>query len=256
MRDARAQTRQPLHVNAQWLRVVLVRPSHPGNIGGSARAMKTMGLSELCLVKPKRFPDHEASARAAGAEDVLDACVVCDSLAQAVADCRLVIGTTARRRAIEWPALAPSQAAERLVSQRHTGAAALVFGPERNGLTNRELAMCHYTVCIPTQSAYSSLNLACAVQIMAYEVARIMASAMPSELVGAKAQPATQADLERLYAHLETTLEALDFVKTSPPTKLMQKLIRLFNRARPTDEEVRILRGILTAVERRTRNNT
>jgi len=218
--------------------------------------MKTMGLGQLYLVEPKRFPDIEANQRAAGAEDVLSACVVCGSLAEAVADCGLVIGTTARRRAIQWPALAPAQAAAQLVGQRQTGSAALVFGPERSGLSNRELALCHFTVCIPTQSEYSSLNLACAVQIMAYEIARATAPAAPSEFAGEAPRLATRADLDRFYAHLETTLGALDFLKTSPPTKLMHKLMRLFNRARPTDEEVRILRGILTAVLQRIRNNT
>jgi len=215
--------------------------------------MKTMGLSELYLVDPKRFPDIEADRRAAGAEDVLDASVVCGSFAEAVADCRLVIGTTARRRAIEWPALAPSQAAAQLVVESKSGAAALVFGPERSGLSNRELALCHFTVCIPTQSEYSSLNLACAVQIMGYEIAR----ATRPQTAGDSAPPlASRADLERFYAHLEMTLNRLDFIKTSAPTKLMHKLMRLFNRARPTDEEVRILRGILTAIEQRARDNT
>ncbi len=245
----------PMTIDA--LRMVLVRPTHPGNIGGVARAMKTMNLERLYLVDPKRFPDEEAHRRAAGADDVLTDCRITASLADAVADCRLVIGTTARRRTLSWPSLTPEDAAARLVAE--AGAVALVFGPEHSGLSNQDLALCQYTVSIPTNAAYSSLNLACAVQIMAYEIAgAARRPASGPEHVATEAM-ARSADLERLYAHLEATLERLEFLKTSPPTKLMRKLIRLFNRAQPTDEEVRILRGILSAVEQRVdapRDNT
>ncbi len=237
------------------LRIVLVNPTHPGNIGGTARAMKNMGLTNLHLVAPGRFPDPEADARAAGAEDVLRAARVHDRLDQALAGCSVVIGTSARARTISWPSLDPKACAERLVGQ--PGPSALLFGRERTGLTNAELDRCHYVVSIPTHPDFSSLNLAGAVHIMAYEVLlafRAVSIAKPGRL---KRQPlASHEDLQRLYRHLEQVLIQIAFLDPANPRKLMRRLIRLFNRAELDQNELNILRGILTAVQQRLTNNT
>ena len=234
-------------MNSSATKFVLVEPSHPGNIGGVARAMKTMGLSRLHLVAPRSFPDPEATQRAAGADDLLDNAVRHDSLSEAIADCALVIGTTARERSIEWPLLTPAQAARRLCRDGREGPVALVFGRERNGLTNSEVDLCHAMVRIPTDGAYSSLNLASAAQILAYE---LRLAAAGSESAPETAAAANSDAMGLFYQHLEQTLHDLDFVKTQhPPVKLMRKLMRLFNRARPSDEELNILRGILAAAQ-------
>ncbi len=235
------------------IRVVLMHPTHPGNIGAAARAMRNMGLRRLVLVAPSGFPHPEARARAAGADDVLDGAVVCGSLEQAVAGCQLVVGTSARTRSIAWPSLDPRSAAARLVGEALQGEVALVFGAERTGLTNEQLDRCHYTVYIPADPEFSSLNLACAVQVMAYEVwcaaAQSAASAPQNVGTDAGAQAASSADLERFYVHLEEVLVAIRFLDPANPRKLMRRLIRLFNRSRPDNNELNILRGILTAVQ-------
>lgn len=241
-------------MNTAATRFVLVETSHPGNIGGVARAMKTMGLARLHLVAPRSFPDPEATQRAAGADDILVEAVCHDTLSDAVADCALVIGTTARERSIEWPLLTPAQAARRLTREGHDGPTAIVFGRERNGLTNNEMELCHAMVRIPTEGDYSSLNLASAAQILAYEI-RLAVGRVGSS---PRAAPAANSDAMSLfYQHLEETLHDLDFVKTKhPPVKLMRKLVRLFNRARPSDEELNILRGILAAAQAAVRQKS
>lgn len=228
------------------IRFVLIGTSHPGNIGATARAMKCMQLSNLVLVAPKYFPHADASSRAAGAEDVLDAAAVYPDLDQAVRDCVFVVGTTARARTIDWPLAQPRAAARRVIEESAKGPVAVLFGRERTGLTNREVDRCHLLVRIPTAAGFSSLNLASAAQIMAYEL--FLAAGLPAGAAPDADDHADLASMNGFYRHLEQTLFDLDFVKTkNPPTKLMRKLKRLFNRARPSAEEVNILRGILTA---------
>lgn len=233
----------------QAIRFVLVEPSHAGNIGAAARALKNMGLRELVLVQPTPFMTDEAYARAAGADDVLANAQVHATLDDALADCQLVIGTSARDRRIEWPALSPREAAARLLAEATPARpVALVFGRERTGLTNAELDRCQAYVTIPTDPSFASLNLAAAVQIMAYELA-VARNAHPrqrSEWV-----PASQLEIRRLYEHLYTVLVELEFLDPTNPRKLMRRLMRMFNRAELEQNEVNILRGILTAVQRR-----
>jgi TrmH family RNA methyltransferase len=236
------------------IRIVLVHPTHPGNIGGAARAMKNMGLTNLHLVAPIRFPDTEASARAAGAEDVLVAAHVHPDLDHALEGCSLVIGTSARKRSIPWPSLDPKAGAEKLV--KHAAPAALLFGRERMGLTNAELDRCHYVMSIPTNPVFPSLNLAGAVQIMAYEIF-LAAQSAQGQAVSLEREPlASHEDLQRLYHHLEEVLVQIAFLDPANPRKLMRRLMRLINRAELDQNELNILRGILTAMQQRLSNNT
>ena len=220
--------------------------SHPGNIGAAARAMKTMGLERLDLVNPASFPDEQATSRAAGADDLLRNAILHDQLEQAVADCQFVIGTTARQRTIDWPVLAPRDAAYEIVNHAQTGQVAVVFGQERSGLTNQHIEYCNALIRIPTVGDYQSLNLAAAVQIIAYELR--LQLVVPA-VFGDSNHLAKQAELQRLYDHLQQTLYDLDFVKSSSSVKLMRQLKSLFNRAQPSHDEVQILRGILSAVQ-------
>ncbi|OGI42246.1 MAG: tRNA (cytosine(32)/uridine(32)-2'-O)-methyltransferase TrmJ [Candidatus Muproteobacteria bacterium RBG_16_64_11] len=240
------------------IRIVLVAPTHAGNIGGAARAMRNMALHRLHLVSPADFSIAEASARAAGADDVLNRLHVDANLTEALADCRYVIGTSARSRRLAWPQYDPATAARQLVAEAGQGAVALVFGAERTGLTNAELERCHGLVTIPTDPGFSSLNLACAVQIMAYELFLAQGRGAHSEPFDtAVSEPlADSAEVERFYRHLEQVLIEIDFLDPQHPRKLMRRLIRLFSRVRLEVNEVHILRGILTAIQdRRNRPN-
>ncbi len=238
------------------IRIVLCRPTHPGNIGAVARAMKTMGLVRLALVGPKRFPAPEAAALAADAGDVLDRAVVLPSLAEAVRDCRLVVGCSARPRRIGWPTLTPAEGAHRLIESAVTGTVALVFGQERTGLTNEELDRCHAVVTIPANPEYPSLNLASAVQILAYELRQRAFAGEPNAGEGEPAgKPVTQDQLDLLYQHLEEVLVEIRFLDPANPRLLMRRLKRLFNRAGLDQNELNILRGILTEVQRSRRNS-
>ncbi len=233
------------------IRVVLSRPTHPGNIGAVARAMKTMRLRHLWLVAPRRFPAPEANALAAGAEDVLEQATVCQTLAEAVRDCHLVVGASVRARRIGWPALTPAEAARRLIDATATGSVALVFGQERTGLTNDELDLCHAVVAIPADPDYSSLNLAAAVQILAYELLLAgIENRHKADADEAGSPVATQDEMLHFYRHLEQVLVEIDFLDPSNPRFLMRRLKRLFSRAGPDKNEINILRGILTAVQR------
>ncbi len=231
------------------IRIILVNTSHPGNIGSAARAMKTMGLSELVLVSPADFPHPKAQEMASGAGDILASATVVDTLAEAIADCTLVVGTSARSRTIPWPLLSPRQMAEKLHSESPAGGTmALVFGREQSGLNNEELQQCHFHVQIPANPAYSSLNLASAVQVLAYEL-RV---ASLQEDVGADAwdyRLATVDEMEKFFTHLQSVLVAIEFLKLSAPRKLMTRMRRLFLRARPDAMEMNMLRGMLTAIE-------
>lgn len=230
------------------IRVVLMETTHPGNIGGAARAMKTMGLTDLRLVNPARFPDDEALARASGADDVLAAARVVDSLQAAVAGCVRVIGTSARLRRLAWPELDPRACGETLVAGAAAGPVALVFGRERTGLTNAELDRCTDVVTIPANPGYSSLNLAAAVQVLSYEIRMAALGEHVREVATAESPPATHEELERLYSHLEAALDARDFLARHNPAHLMRRFRRLFGRAHLDRNEVQILRGMLTAL--------
>jgi len=235
------------------IRIVLVAPSHPGNIGAAARAMKNMGLSALVLVNPRQFPHPEASARASGADDVLQAACIVPSLAAALAGCGYVTATTARDRDQYFRVLDVRAAAARLVAESSRAPAAVVFGAERSGLSNEELEMAHALIRIPASPQYASLNLAMAVQVVAYELHRARAAAPPLALPLAAPLASTQ-EMERLFAHFAEVLEGIDFRdRTESGTHLMTRIRRLLQRAELDQNEVNILRGILTAVQNRRR---
>lgn len=234
------------------IRVVLVDPNHPGNIGAVARAMKNMGLSELHLVRPKSFPHAEATARASGADDVLDAARVHEHFADAIAECGLVVGTSSRQRYLSLELVEPRECAQHVARSAQTGNVALVFGSEKYGLTNEELARCNLMVTIPTAPGYASLNLGMAVQLIAYEVWLAMRPGAP--LPPPQDVPSATADeMTRLYEHFERVLEEIDFRDRTGGGNLMARIRRLFNRARLDQNEMNILRGILTAVQARRR---
>jgi tRNA (cytidine32/uridine32-2'-O)-methyltransferase len=237
------------------VRVVLVGTQHPGNIGSAARAMKTMGLRHLVLVAPERFPHAEAEALAAGADDVLAGAVVHDDLAAAIGDCQLVLGCTARSRRIALDEYLPRDAADRILAAAQGGAdVALVFGRERTGLTNEELQLCHAAVHIPANPDYSSLNLAAAVQVLAYELRMTALAGVSLDLRDARREPpASHAQMESFFAQLAETLDAIDFHKGRTPDAAMHKLRRLFLRAALDEREVRILRGVLADAQRMAR---
>ena len=237
------------------VRMVLVGTQHPGNIGSAARALKTMGLSRLVLVAPERFPHAEADALAAGAGDVLASARVLADPAGAVADCRLVLGCTARDRRIALPMLSPREAAAQVAQvARGGGEVALLFGRERTGLDNAELQLCHAAVHIPANPDYGSLNLAAAVQVLAYEVRLALLAAGPAGDAGeAHEPPATHAQLEGLFAQLAETLDAIDFHKGRAPESALRKLRRLFLRANLNEREVRLVRGVLADAQRMAR---
>lgn len=236
-------------------RVVLVQTSHPGNIGASARAMKNMGLSELALVQPNGFPSEEANRRASGAEDLLANARVVDTLAEALADCRVVIGTSARSRSVSWPVLTPREAAAMLHGVTG-GGGAVVFGRESSGLSNAELDLCTHLVHIPTAPDFSSLNVAMAVQVVCYEWFVADAATVAGAAAGAGADPesaevASSAELEGFFGHLAQALDDIGFTDERRSDKLMRRLRRLFHRAAPDSDEIHILRGILSAAQGR-----
>lgn len=236
------------------IRIVLVHTSHPGNIGATARAMKTMGLTQLVLVNPQSFPDPKAIEMSSHADDILDSAKVVSSLKEALAGCTLAIGTSARSRNIALRPLMPSACAEKLLDTLHTAASsevALVFGREHAGLTNEELLHCHYHVTIPANPEYSSLNLAASVQVLCYEIRT--AFLRDRSILSQNNHQDSLAnidDVEQFYEHLEKVLIQLDFLKKENPA-LMPKIRRLFNRIHLEKNEVHILRGILTAVQKR-----
>ncbi|MFO6299706.1 tRNA (cytosine(32)/uridine(32)-2'-O)-methyltransferase TrmJ [Rahnella selenatireducens] len=239
------------------IRIVLVETSHTGNMGSTARAMKTMGLSSLYLVNPLVKPDSQAISLSAGASDVIGNATIVDTLDEALSGCSLVIGTSARSRTLPWPMLEPRECGEYSAKAAQTAPVALVFGRERVGLTNEELQKCNYHVCIPANPEYSSLNLAMAVQIIAYEVRvahlALLEAAKPKVEYEESPYPLVD-DLERFYQHLEQTLLETGFIRQAHPGQVMSKLRRLFTRARPESQELNILRGILTSIEK-THNN-
>ncbi len=230
------------------IRIVLVGTTHPGNIGAVARAMKNMGLSELALVRPRHFPHEEATARASGADDLLENATVHETLAEAVEGCVYVTGTSARSRALAWPTLEPKGGAKTLLQEAERGPVAAVFGPEKTGLCNEDMDRCDSLLTIPTDPEFSSLNLAMAVQVLTYEIRSATAEALPP--FETEADPATADEMEYFYEHLETVLRDVRFLDPDNPRHLMRRLRRLFIRARPDKNELNILRGILTAIDR------
>ena len=244
------------------VRIVLAEPTHPGNIGAVARSMKTMGLGRLVMVNPKKFPHDEASKRAAGAESVLDDARVVSDIHQALEGCTLVLGTSVRDREVSWPTFDPRISADKAIQHIQTNYAeditteetgsqpqvAVLFGRESSGLTNQEMDLCHSQIRIPANDEYSSLNLASAVQIIAYEL-RMKALTrgrdeplQKSELTALqdRQQLATVEQQQGYINHLQETLELVDFIKTKPPTMLMRKLTRLYNKSSLTVEEIQI----------------
>lgn len=240
------------------VRVVLIETTQPGNIGSSARAMKTMGLDRLHLVAPRLFPHDEATALAAGATDVLDRAVLHGALDPAIADCQLLVGASARRRGVALPELSPREAAAALVDAARGGVeVGLLFGTERTGLSNEELQRCHACVRIPANPAYSSLNLSQAVQVLSYEL-RIAALDSgevvdPDPEAGPRERPATSAEMEGFFRHLDEALHAIDFHKGKDGTTITRRLRRLFLRAQMSEREVAILHGVLADTERMAR---
>ncbi|MFT3904752.1 MAG: RNA methyltransferase [Steroidobacteraceae bacterium] len=236
-------------MDAVPIRIVLVETSHPGNIGAAARAMKNMDLDELVLVRPKQFPHPEATARASGADDVLAQARCVQSVAEAVAGCGLVLATTARERDQYYRVLDVRAAARRAVEAATAAPVAILFGAERTGLTNEELASAHALLRIPTSSVYASLNLGMAVQLVAYEILR--ERVRPADDVTVRAVPlAPPAEMERLYEHLQRVLDVVEFRdKTQSGTHLIGRFRRFLQRAELDVNEVQILRGMLKAME-------
>ena len=230
------------------IRVVLVEPSHPGNIGGAARAMKTMGLSNLAVVNPARFPDPQAEWRAAGAQDVLEAVEVFTSVEAAIADCNWVIGTSTRSRRIPWPVKTVEDAAADLLALPAESRAAVLFGRETSGLSNQELMLCHCHLQIPANPHYPSLNLAMAVQVVGYELFK-QAAGRSAPFAAWDQPPATAAQLERFIRHLESVLINSGFLDPANPGQTMTRLRRLFTRVAMDDKEVQMLRGVLKELD-------
>ena len=232
----------------------MVETSHPGNIGAAARAMKNMSLESLYLVTPRRFPDEEATARASRADDILESAVVCDTLQQALEGCTMVFGASARSlRSLPWPLLDARATAELVVQQEADTEVALVFGREHSGLTNEELGLCNYLLHIPTNPDFSSLNVAAAIQVVAYELMMARSGEWQAPESNKEDEAASMDEVEGLIGHLEQTMIAVGFLDPDNPRQLMRRMRRLFNRARVEKTEVNILRGVLSAVEKSKR---
>ncbi|MCO7226875.1 RNA methyltransferase [Pleionea sp. CnH1-48] len=234
---------------------VMSHPTHPGNIGAAARAMKNMGLSQLSLINPKQFPCAEATQRASGAQDILANAGVYDSLDQAIAGSRLVVGTSARSRTLPWPMLEPRELAEKIAQEPSTHPVAILFGTENSGLTNSELQLCHYHVAIPANPNYSSLNIASAMQLIAYEL-RMAALKFEHLETASEAEvdpgelPATAEQMDQMIKHFEQVLESTGYLDPVKPKMLELRLRRLFGKAQVTDSEFRMLRGILASIKK------
>lgn len=241
------------------IRIVLVNTTHPGNIGGVARAMKNMGLSDLCLVEPKLFPHEDAVARASRADDLLDNALVVETLDEALADCQLVVGTSARSRTIPWPLVNPRELSAIVAPLPADTKVAILFGREDRGLTNDELQRCHHHVHIPVNEDFSSLNIAAAVQVITYELRMAI---VEGQSVADKPQWGTEWDveladnreLELMFEHLQQTLVDVEFLDPEKPRNLMPRLRRLLLRAVPDKVEVNVLRGMLTAIQKKQRD--
>lgn len=232
------------------IKIILVNPSHPGNIGAVARAMKTMELEHLYLVTPKHFPHVDATARAAGADDILENAIVTASLVDALKNSNLIFGTSNRDRALSLPKVTPRQAAQIITRDSQTHMVAIVFGRENNGLSNNELEQCNYHLYIPANPLFNSLNIASAVQLIAYEI-KILQDAAPANIIINKntQELATAEEMQLFYQHLQQVLTAIKFLDLKNPRKILSRLKLLFNRAQVQKNEVNILRGILAAIQ-------
>lgn len=232
-------------------RIILVQPTHPGNIGAAARAMKNMGLSQLTLVQPKQFPHAEASVRASGADDVLAHARVVNTLEEAMQGCQLVFATSARSRRLEWPSCTPRESAQLIAALPANAQAAIVFGRESSGLTNEELALCHMQIHIPTVAHFSSLNLSAAVQLIAYEMYLFSLNGQNNIQNELSTDLASADDLQCFFKHLQQTMIDVNFLDVRQPKKLMHRLRRLFQRAQLSKTEIHILRGFLSAINKK-----
>ncbi len=232
------------------IKIVMVETTHPGNIGAAARALKNMELSQLVLVNPKCPIGERAYSRGSGANNILDDRVVVDTLPEAVSDCQLVVGTSARLRSLAWPELTPETLAQKVSDLADDEKVAIVFGREHAGLTNEELKHCNYTVTIPTNPDFSSLNVASAIQVVSYEIYKNMLEADDSESTNTSEPVADSAELEGYFSHLEQVLISTEFLNKDNPRQMMKRLRRLYQRAEPSKNEVNILRGILSSVEK------
>jgi TrmH family RNA methyltransferase len=236
------------------LSIVLVGTTHPGNIGAVARAMKTMSQKNLRLVNPLHFPSAEASARAAGADDILAKCKQFSTLEEAIKDCDLVIGTSARIRGIPWPMILPRECAKKIFEETNSSVA-IVFGRESSGLSNNELQLCNMVLKIPTNSEFNSLNLAAAVQIICYEIYLVASDINADEYKKDNLAFISQEKMEKFYTHLEECFIQVGFHDISNPKKLMHRIRRLFNRTQLYESEWKILRGFISKIQEKTKNN-
>lgn len=234
------------------VRIVLIGTKHPGNIGAAARAMKTMGLEQLYLVNPKEFPSGKAVAMASNADDILAKAIVVNHLKEAIVGCGLIIGTSARERKLPWSLLEPRACAELIIKHSASQPVAVLFGREDTGLLNEELELCHYHLTIPSNPEYSSLNLAAAVQILAYEL-RLTSFMQPSSIEHTADEEFALASaeyIEQFYQHLEAVLFDLEFLDAANAPRIMRRLRRLFSRVKLERKELNILRGILAAIKK------
>ena len=243
--DTRSETQVAARLS--HIRFVLINTTHPGTIGASARAMKVMGLSGLHLVSPKIFPSADATAMASGADDLLQRAVIHDTLESALEGCGLVLGTSARLRSLPMPQMGLRAAAAGVLAEPAGQDVAILFGQERAGLTNDEIQRCHQLVHVETNPEFGSLNLAQAVQLMAYELRMAVIGGAGAVLPPADWEPVDAAQMEMFYVHLEQTLLDIGFMNPEQPKRLMARMRRLFNRARPDQNEINILRGVLSA---------
>ena len=233
------------------VRIVLVKPSHPGNIGAVARAMGNMGFSDLALVRPVSYLVEEAKVRTAGNEHILASAGCFETLTEAIAKCHLVVGTSARLRTVDWPSLPPKESMQRVAdSLRQGGNAAIVFGPERTGLSNQDIDRCDLLVRIPVDDQAPSINLAGAVIVILYEL-RLALQAGEFQSVSSEERMATQEQIEGMFMHLNKVLEDIGFITGGPREILRRKIRRIFLRPGLTEDEVNILRGILTAISKK-----
>ncbi|AJQ95265.1 tRNA (cytosine(32)/uridine(32)-2'-O)-methyltransferase TrmJ [Gynuella sunshinyii] len=231
------------------IRIVLVQTYHPGNIGSAARAMKNMGLKNLWLVNPVDFPSEQATAMAANAEDILESAQIVSSLADAIEDCGMVVGTSARERSFNLPSLLPGQCASQMISETRKYPVALVFGRERMGLHNDEIQQCHFQVNIPANPEYPVLNIAQAIQILSYELFQHSREVRHTSYE--EAEYPLHREIEHFYDHLEQVLLQLEVIRKNHPGNTMERFRRLFRRARLEKHEISLLRGVLRNIQSR-----
>ena len=233
------------------VKVVLVGTTHPGNIGATARAMKNMGILDLALVEPKEFPSDVATFRSKAAKDILEKAAVHTSLEEAISECELVVGTSARGRTVPWPVLSPREAAEEMHKSSLNGKVAIVFGREDRGLTNEELGLCNFHVHIPSDPEYSSLNLSQAVQILAYEIRLSYLQDLHVNEDYWDVDLANNEQTERLISHMDELMQEVDFYDVENPRKLLVRVRRFFKRSKIDVMEANIFRGLFATIQKK-----